>query len=134
MIRSTINILLEKGAGKENIWKYKIKNISSCLYGIANLINKAYTWRTSPLDKLISIILVICTRIKDVIYSIEIPPYKAVERGCKINNIVHDLMYSWFLIYIKDLDPINSQPQEVLTVYRLMLLDSSVLLNISENL
>lgn len=57
-----------------------------------------------------------------------------MERGCKINNIVHDLMYSWFLIYIKDLDPINSQPQEVLTVYRLMLLDSSVLLNISENL
>ena len=54
--------------------------------------------------------LVVHARIKDIIYSIEIPPYKAVERGCKVDNIIYNLVCSWFLVDIKNLDSINSKP------------------------
>ena len=77
--------------------------------------------------------LVVCAKIKGIIYDIEIPPYKAVKRECEIDNIVHDLVCSWFLIYIKDLDPINSQLQKILAMYKLILLDSPALLNIDKN-
>lgn len=78
--------------------------------GIASLINKAYARRTSPLGELTPVMLVVHARIKDIIYSIEIPPYKAVERGCKVDNIIYNLVCSWFLVDIKNLDSINSKP------------------------
>ena len=78
--------------------------------------------------------LVVCARVKGVMCGIEISPYKAAERGCEVDNVIHDLMCSWFLVDIKDLDPINSKPQEVPAMYELMLLGSSALPNIGEDL
>ena len=53
--------------------------------------------------------LIVCTRVKGVIYSIEISPYKVAGRGHEVDDIIHNLMYSWFLVDIKDLDLINSK-------------------------
>ena len=52
---------------------------------------------------------VVCTRVKDVMHGIEISPYKAAGRGHEVDNIIHDLMCSWFLIDIEDLDPLNNK-------------------------
>lgn len=109
MVRATVYVLSEEGIGKGNVWKYKVEDISSCLYKIISLVNKAHAWRISLLDELIPMMLVVCTRVKGVIYSIEISPYKVAGRGHEVDDIIHNLMYSWFLVDIKDLDLINSK-------------------------
>ena len=55
-------------------------------------------------------------------------------RGHEVDNVIHNLICSWFLVDIKDLDPINNKLQEVLAVHGSMLLGSSILPNIGEDL